>query len=53
MGPFGDKVTGPRRERVLASPRFVDGAFRNTVAHTPMIKGSGSLATVGEYFFGV
>ena len=33
--PFGDKVTGARLERVLASPRFVDGAFRNTVPRRP------------------
>ena len=50
--PFGDKVSGARKERVLASPRFIDGAFRNTVPRTPMIKGGSSLRTVGEFFFG-
>ena len=49
--PFGAKVTGARRERVLASSRFVDGAFRNTLAHTPVMKGN-AFGTVGEFFFG-
>ncbi|HXU69963.1 MAG TPA: MBL fold metallo-hydrolase [Polyangia bacterium] len=49
--PFGAKVSGARRERVLGSPRFVDGNFRNTVARTPVMKGN-AWGTVGEYFFG-
>jgi L-ascorbate metabolism protein UlaG (beta-lactamase superfamily) len=50
--PFGEKVTGLRRERLLASPRFVDGAFRNTVPRTPMIKGASGLGAVGQFLFG-
>jgi len=50
--PFGDKVTGARLERVLASPRFVDGAFRNSEPRTPMMKRGSGFATVGEYLFG-
>lgn len=50
--PFGDKVTGARRERVLASPRFVDGAFRNSVPRTPVMQRGSGFATVGEFLFG-
>src|SRR5580765_6705706 len=50
--PFGEKASGARLERVLASPRFVDGSFRNTVPRTPIMKAGNGFATVGEYFFG-
>ena len=49
---FGEKVSGARLERVLASPRFVDGAFRNTVARTPVMKRGSGLGTVGQFLFG-
>ncbi len=39
-----------RRERVLASPRFKDGRFRNTAKVEPGLKGS-PLPLLGEYFF--
>ena len=43
--------TGIRRERVLASRQFRDGAFRNTSGLGPSLKG-GQLGIIGEYFFG-
>lgn len=48
---FGPDARGERRERVLASPRFREGSFRNTHGITPGLKGS-PLPTLGEYFFG-
>ncbi len=50
--PFGDRAAGARLERIQASPRFVDGAFRNTVPRTPVMKGGRALGTMGEFFFG-
>jgi L-ascorbate metabolism protein UlaG (beta-lactamase superfamily) len=50
--PFGSRAAGARLERIVASPRFVDGAFRNSVPRTPMMKGGSGLATVGDYLFG-
>ena len=47
--PFGAVPVGLRRERILASPRFVDGRFENTVPVTPMKPGR-ALSTFGEYF---
>jgi L-ascorbate metabolism protein UlaG (beta-lactamase superfamily) len=48
---FGPDARGERRERVLASPRFGDGKFRNTHGILPGLKGN-PLPTLGEYFFG-
>jgi L-ascorbate metabolism protein UlaG (beta-lactamase superfamily) len=48
---FGPDARGERRERVLASPRFRDGSFRNTHRVSPGLKGN-PLPTLGEYFFG-
>lgn len=48
--PFGAVPDGLRRERILASPRFVDGRFENTVPVTVMKPGR-VMSTVGEYFF--
>jgi L-ascorbate metabolism protein UlaG (beta-lactamase superfamily) len=47
---LGGKAQGLRRERVLASPRFRDGRFRNTAPVGPGIKGN-PLPVLGEYFF--
>jgi len=48
--PLGGKIEGLRRERVLSSPRFKDGRFRNTANVLPGLKGS-PLPLLGEYFF--
>ena len=48
MSVFGGKVEGLRRERVLASPRFSDGAFRNTESVAPGLKKGTALSTMGE-----
>ena len=45
------RAAGLRRERVLASPRFIEGRFRNTKRVAPGIKGN-PLPVLGEYFFG-
>ncbi len=47
-------MVGQRRERILASPRFRDGRFHNSVARedgAPMRKGT-FLSTTYEYLFG-
>lgn len=50
--PFGSRAAGARLERMRGSPRFVDGAFRNSAGVRPALhKGSG-LRTVGEFLFG-
>jgi L-ascorbate metabolism protein UlaG (beta-lactamase superfamily) len=46
-----ESESGERRERILASPRFHDGRFRNTAPVGPRIKGNPFLV-LGEYFFG-
>jgi L-ascorbate metabolism protein UlaG (beta-lactamase superfamily) len=43
-------VSGLRRERVLSSPQFRDGRFRNTARVGPGIKGN-PWPVMGEYFF--
>jgi L-ascorbate metabolism protein UlaG (beta-lactamase superfamily) len=50
--PFGSRPAGARLERMQASPRFVDGTFRNSSGVTPTLKPGTGLATVGEFFFG-
>jgi len=47
---FGYQAQGRRKERVLASPRFVSGRFRNTTRVAPGLKGN-PLPVIGEYFF--
>ncbi len=49
--PFGHRPAGLRRERVISSPRFRAGRFRNTHRKGPGIKGN-PLPVLGEYFFG-
>jgi L-ascorbate metabolism protein UlaG (beta-lactamase superfamily) len=48
---FGGKAQGARLEKMQSSPRFEDGAFRNTLPRGPGIKGN-PLPMMGEYFFG-
>src|SRR5271155_1233733 len=52
MSSFGGKVAGLRLERVKASARFVDGAFRNTHAVAPGLKKGTTFPTLGEYLCG-
>jgi L-ascorbate metabolism protein UlaG (beta-lactamase superfamily) len=50
--PFGSRARGARLERMHASPRFVDGAFRNSAPVGPTLKRGSGLRTVGEFLFG-
>lgn len=43
--------SGPRLERMQASPQFSDGVFKNPTGVTPELRGS-PLPLLGEYFFG-
>ena len=52
MSSFGARVSGERLERVRASPRYVDGAFRNTHPASPGLKEGTALPTLGEYLCG-
>ncbi|HEY4012382.1 MAG TPA: MBL fold metallo-hydrolase [Polyangiaceae bacterium] len=52
MSGFGGKVAGLRLERVQASPRYVDGTFRNTHPAAPGLKKGTALPTLAEFFFG-
>ena len=51
LSAFGARTAGLRLERVRASPRFRDGAFRNTAPVGPGLQGS-PLPLLGELFFG-
>lgn len=49
---FGARAQGLRLERIKASPRYLEGQFRNTAAgRGPGLKGN-PLPLMGEYFFG-
>ena len=52
MTPFGARANGLRLERMKASPRFIDGAFRNTSRVTPGLKKGTAAPTIGEFLFG-
>jgi L-ascorbate metabolism protein UlaG (beta-lactamase superfamily) len=43
--------TGLRKERILSSPRYVDGGFRNTSPVGPGLKRGTALPVMSEYFF--
>jgi L-ascorbate metabolism protein UlaG (beta-lactamase superfamily) len=47
-----DRRAGERRERVLASPQFSDGVFRNTALVRPGLKSGTALGTMTEFVFG-
>ena len=49
---FGSKASGARLERIVASSRFSDGAFRNTLPVSSGLKSGTALATFGEFVFG-
>jgi L-ascorbate metabolism protein UlaG (beta-lactamase superfamily) len=49
---IGALPSGRRRERVVASPRWVNGRFENTVPVRSLLSPGKMLATTGEYFFG-
>lgn len=52
MSPFGRSPTGARLERMMSSPRFAGGTFRNPSGATPGLKPGTALSTMGEFFFG-
>ena len=47
-----DRIQGLRRERTLASPRYRDGRFENTVPVASPMKPGEQWSTLREYFFG-
>lgn len=52
MSVFGSKPAGLRRERILASPRFLKGAFRNTLRVGPGLKQGEALPTIRDFLLG-
>src|SRR5436190_24200407 len=51
MSPFGQKASGARLERMKASPRWVDGTFRNTNPVAPGLR-SGTMPAIAEFLCG-
>jgi L-ascorbate metabolism protein UlaG (beta-lactamase superfamily) len=49
---FGGKLTDARLERAQSSPRWSDGAFRNTAPVAPGLKPGTAFPTLGEYLCG-
>jgi L-ascorbate metabolism protein UlaG (beta-lactamase superfamily) len=52
MSVFGARAEGLRLERMRASPRHVDGVFRNTARVGPGLRKGSALSTVGQFLFG-
>ncbi len=52
MKSFGKRASGPRLERMKASPRWIDGAFRNVHPVLPGLKQPVSMPTVSEFLCG-
>ncbi|MBI2373422.1 MAG: MBL fold metallo-hydrolase [Deltaproteobacteria bacterium] len=52
MPPFGARAKGARRERVLGSPRFSEGSFRNTAGVGPGLRKGSHVPVIHEYLFG-
>jgi L-ascorbate metabolism protein UlaG (beta-lactamase superfamily) len=52
MSTFGRRPNGARLERLKASPRFVDGTFRNTIPVAPGLKKGTIAPTMAEYLCG-
>ncbi len=48
MKAFGKQAAGLRRERMIASPRWVEGGFRNLHPIAPNLK-SGAMPSIGEF----
>ncbi|WP_257451361.1 MBL fold metallo-hydrolase [Archangium lipolyticum] len=49
---FGGKAQGLRLERMRASPRFLEGIFKNTAGVGPGLKPGTALSTMGEFLLG-
>jgi L-ascorbate metabolism protein UlaG (beta-lactamase superfamily) len=49
---FGGKAHGLRFERMRASPRFLDGVFKNTAAVGPGLKPGTAFSTMSEFLLG-
>ena len=52
MKAFGSRAGGPRLERMKASPRWVDGAFRNVHPVLPGLKEPVAMPTISEFLCG-
>lgn len=48
---IGPLPQGQRLERILASPNYVDGAFRNQLPTATLTSGKGQLATMWDFLF--
>jgi L-ascorbate metabolism protein UlaG (beta-lactamase superfamily) len=48
---IGPLPQGQRLERFLASPNYVDGAFRNQLPTATLTSGKGQLATIWDFLF--
>src|SRR5262245_14614850 len=51
MSIFKKRPAGARLERMQASPRWVDGAFRNTQPVNPALR-SGTMPSLGDFLCG-
>lgn len=49
---LGKRAAGARLERMRGSPRYADGAFRNTLPVTPGLKPGTAMPTIGEFLCG-
>jgi L-ascorbate metabolism protein UlaG (beta-lactamase superfamily) len=52
MSPFGKRASGARLERMRASARYTDGAFRNTSQVAPGLKPGTAVPTISEFICG-
>jgi L-ascorbate metabolism protein UlaG (beta-lactamase superfamily) len=52
MSSFGKRAAGARLERMKASPRYLDGAFRNTLPVAQGLKKGTAAPTIAEFLCG-
>jgi L-ascorbate metabolism protein UlaG (beta-lactamase superfamily) len=52
MSAFGAKPGGLRLERMQASPRYVDGSFRNKHPVAPELRKGSMVSAMGQFVFG-
>lgn len=52
MSPLRRRAGGLRRERIQASPRFIDGLFRNVSGASPSLQPGSTLPIMKEFIFG-
>lgn len=52
MSPFGRAPAGARLERMMASPLFEAGTFKNPSGASPNLRRGSTLSTMGKFLFG-